>query len=422
MLKAWKCNLKNLTRKEYEILKDMCHASKNVYNCSIYNIRQLYLQQHEYLSYEGNYHLMKGSEAYDYLGNVSQQSMKAADDAFKAFYALMKMFKQGKLGCQPRLPKYLKKDSLFKLEFNSPRDQQKHIDQGYYILPMSRYLSEKYKGTKISIAVPKYIRDKRIRQIHIVPKCNGKYFESIFLFDDADPQSLELDKTKALAIDLGINNFATCATSDGNSFIIDGKKIKSINQWYNKENARLSSIKDKQKLGKHDTLKQSINSAKRNRRIQNFIYCSAKYIVEYCVQHQISNIVVGYNDGFQENPNLGRVNDQSFCMLPYGRFKDRLQYLCKLVGINYQVQEESYTSKASFFDQDEMPIWNADNPKQGTFTGKRIYRGLYKRSNGTLLNADVNGALNILRKSNVVDLSVLYSRGVVNTPLRIRLA
>lgn len=422
MLKAWKCNLKNLTRKEYEILRDMCHASKNVYNCSIYNIRQLYLQQHEYLSYEGNYHLMKGTEVYDYLGNVSQQSMKAADSAFKAFYALMKMFKQGKLEFRPGLPKYLKKDSLFKLEFNSPRDQQKNIEKGYYTLPMSRYLNEKYKGTKISITVPQYIRNKRIRQIHIIPKCNGKYFESVFLFDDIDSQPAELDITKALAIDLGINNFATCATSDSDSFIIDGKKIKSINQWYNKENARLSSIKDHQKIDVKYTLKQTINSARRNRRIQNFIYCSAKHIIEYCIKHQIGNIVVGYNDGFQENPNLGKVNNQTFVMLPYGKFKDRLQYLCKLVGITYQVQEESYTSKASFFDQDEMPIWNADNPTQGSFTGKRIKRGLYQRADGTLLNADVNGALNILRKSNVVDLSVLYNRGVVNTPLRIRLA
>ena len=109
-------------------------------------------------------------------------------------------------------------------------------------------------------------------------------------------------------------------------------------------------------------------------------------------------------------------------MLPYGKFKDRLEYLCKLTKINYIKQEESYTSKASFFDQDEIPVWNPDNPAQGNFSGKRIYRGLYKRANNQSLNADVNGALNILRKSNVVDLSVLYSRGVVNTPLRIRLA
>lgn len=421
-MKSWKSNLKHLSRKDYEILRDMCHASKNVYNTALYNVRQHFFQQEVFLCYEANYHLMVGTETYDYLGNVSQQSMKAVDSAFKAFFALLKMYKKGKLTDKPGLPKYLPKDGMYKLEFNSPRDQQRHLEQGFYRIPMSRYLSEKYDGYKIQIVIPPYLRDKKIRQIHIIPKCHGKYFEARFLFDDVETPSANLDPTKALGIDLGVNNFATCATSEGDSFIVDGKKIKSINQWYNKENARLSSIKDKQKLSKKASNLQARKSAKRSRRIDDFIYCSAKYVVKYCIDHNIGNIVVGYNDGFQDTPNLGKVNNQQFVMIPYGKFKDRLEYLCNLVGIKYQTQEESYTSKASFFDLDEMPVWNPDNPHQGTFSGKRIYRGLYRRANGQQLNADVNGALNILRKSNVVDLSVLYSRGAVVVPARIRLS
>jgi len=421
-MKTWKSNLKHLSLKDYEILRDMCHASKNVYNASLYNIRQHFFQQSEFLRYEANYHLMKGTNVYDYLGNVAQQSMKAADSAFKAFFALIKMYKQGKLESRPNIPHYLPKDGFFKIEFNSPRDQKKNIEQGYYQLPMSRYLATKYEGIRVKITIPPYLRDKHIRQIHIIPRCNGKYFEACFLFDDVENQKVNLDLTKALAIDLGVNNFATCVTSEGDSFIIDGKKIKSINQWYNKENARLSSIKYKQKLSKEATNRQARLSAKRGRRINDFIYCSAKYIVEYCIDHNIGNLVVGYNDGFQDNPNLGKVNNQTFVMLPYGKFKSRLEHLCNSVGITYTKQEESYTSKASFFDLDDMPIWNPDNPHQGSFSGKRIYRGLYRRNNGTNLNADVNGALNILRKCNVVDLSVLYSRGTVVVPTRIRLS
>lgn len=421
--KVWKCNLKGLSSKDYLILRDMCHASKNVYNASLYNIRQHFFQQHEFLRYEANYHLMKDSDCYNYLGNVSQQTMKAADNAFKAFFALLKLVKQGKYDkAAVKIPHYRPADSLYKIEFNSPRDQKKNIEQGFYQLPMSRYLNTKFNKHKIKITVPKYIRDKNIKQIHIIPKSNGKYFESVFVFEDEVVDTLELDQTRALAIDFGVSNFATCATSDGHAFIIDGKKIKSINQWYNKENARLSSIKDHQKLNKKNTNLQARKSAKRNRQIQDFIYCSAKYIVNYCIKHQIGNIVVGWNDGFQDKVDLGKVNNQTFTMLPYGKFKDRLEYLCKLARINYIKQEESYTSKASFFDQDEIPVWNPDNPSHGNFSGKRIYRGLYKRANNQSLNADVNGALNILRKSNVVDLSVLYSRGAVNTPLRIRLA
>lgn len=272
---------------------------------------------------------------------------------------------------------------------------------------------------KVMIEIPGYIRDKKIHQIHIVPKHNGKFFEVVYMFDDEEPEQVELDGSKFLGIDLGVNNLATCVTNEGESFIIDGKKLKSINQWYNKELARLSSIKDKQKI-KGSTNQQYLITRKRNNRVQNYLYCAAKKIIQYCLNNQIGNLVVGYNDGFQENPNLGKVNNQNFVMIPLGKLKSRLEYLCKQYGINFVLQEESYTSKASFFDNDEMPKWNPQNPKQGNFSGKRVYRGLYKTSTGYKFNADVNGALNILRKSNLVDLSVLQSRGDVNTPLRIR--
>ena len=114
--------------------------------------------------------------------------------------------------------------------------------------------------------------------------------------------------------------------------------------------------------------------------------------------------------------------NQNFVNIPYGSFRAKLEYLCQLNGISFNEQEESYTSKASFWDRDDMPVYNADNPQKYAFSGKRIFRGLYKTSTGRLLNADVNGALNILRKSNVVDLSVSYSRGELNTPVRIRVA
>ena len=270
----------------------MCHASKNVFNASLYNARQHFFEQGEFLRYEANYHLMKGTEVYDYLGNVAQQTMKAADGAFKAFFALIKMYKQGKLKNRPNIPHYLPKDGLFKLEFNSPRDQKKNIEQGFYQLPMSRFLSTKYEGVKIKIDIPPYIRDKHIRQIHIIPRHRGKYFEAVFLFDDVnDFEGAVLDNQKALSIDLGVDNFATCATSEGDSFIIDGKKIKSINQWYNKENARLSSIKDHQKLSKKQTILQALKSEKRDRQVQDLIYCSSKFIVNYCIEHHIGNIV-----------------------------------------------------------------------------------------------------------------------------------
>ena len=414
-MKSWKQNLKHLTSKQYQMLREMCHLSKNVYNESLYNIRQHYFSEGSYLRYEANYPLMKTSENYKRLGaNVAQQTMRNADYSFKSFFGLLKLAKSGKYeSWRIRLPHYLPKDGLFKLCLT-----QAQIKDGKFKIPVSPEFRKEHPE-KIMIGIPQYLRDKKIHQIHIVPKHDGRFFEVVYMFDDEQPEQIKLDGSKFLGIDFGVNNLATCATNSGESFIIDGKKLKSINQWYNKGLARLSSIKDKQRI-KGFTNRQYLITRKRNNRVQNYLYCAAKKIIQYCLDNHIGNLVVGYNDGFQENPNLGKVNNQNFVMIPLGKLKFRFEYLCKQYGINFVLQEESYTSKASFFDNDEMPKWNPQNPKQGNFSGRRVYRGLYKTSTGYTFNADVNGALNILRKSKLTDLSVLQRRGDVNPPLRIR--
>ncbi len=417
-LKTWKQNIKHLSSAEYEILRKMCRLSKNVYNTSLYNIRQHYFAEKSYLRFEANYSLMKADDNYRLLGaNVAQQTMRSADQSFKGFFGLLKLAKSGRYeSWKIKLPKYLDKDAYYPIKF-----AQAQITDDKLLVPMSPEMKHSTE-IRIRISMPKYLIGKKIHQVHIIPKHNAKFFEIRYMFEDiAEDINYDLDRTKALAIDFGINNFCTCATSDGNSFIVDGKNLKSINQWYNKELARLSSIKDKQKIKQYTDLQyRKIN--KRNNQINDYIYKSAKYIITYCIANKIGNLIVGYNDGFQDNVNLGKVNNQKFVMIPYGKMKDRLEYLCKLYNINYILQEESYTSKASFWDQDDMPKWNPLNPKQGNFLGKRVYRGLYQTKSGKLINADVNGALNILRKSNVVSCKALYSRGGVITPLRIRFA
>lgn len=414
-MKTWKQNLKHLTAEQYRTLRTMCKLSKNVYNQSIYNIRQQYFSEGSYLRYEANYPLMKNEENYKVLGAaVAQQTMKCADNAFKAFFGLLKLAKSGKYASwQINMPKYLQKDSMYKICFTQP-----YLSCGQFLVPMS-FDMQKIGFERIHIKIPPYLQDKKIRQIHIIPKHNGKYFEAVYMFDDKDRAKPALDSEKALSIDFGVNNLATCVTNTGESFIIDGKKLKSINQWYNKELARLSSIKDKQKI-KGCTNKQYAITNKRKNRVSNYIYNAAKLIIQYCIDNKIGNIVVGYNEGFQDRANLGRVNNQNFVQIPLGKLKSRLGYLSDLNGINFMLQEESYTSKASFFDNDDIPVWNPQNPVIAEFSGTRIHRGLYKTKSGTLVNADINGALNILRKRNVVSLTALYSSGEVNTPLRIR--
>lgn len=421
MLKTWSIHLKHLSSIEYQYLREISRLSGAVYNSAIYNIRQHYFVDGTYLSYEANYWQMKDTPNYRMLGaQAAQQSMRVADYAFKSYFSVNRKVKLGEYSRKKlKLPNYVPTGSLCPVTYAAT---QRASVTGEFIVPVSRPLQKKYPdlSKKIVIKLPNYLIDKRIHQIKLIPKCGGRYFVCQVVFDDNIPPKIELNTSNALAIDFGVDNFATCVTSEGESFIIDGRKVKSINQWYNKENARLSSIKDHQKI-LSCTSKQRIVAYNRERKIQAFIYASTKYIVDYCLDRQIGNIVVGYNSGFQDKVNLGRVNNQIFARLPYGKFKSRLNYLCTLYGIIYTEQEESYTSKASFWDKDELPTWNPLSPKQGKFSGRRIKRGLYKTSDGKLLNADVNGALNILRKSNVVSLEGLYSRGATQVPVRIRL-
>ena len=212
------------------------------------------------------------------------------------------------------------------------------------------------------------------------------------------------------------------ATSFGAGVITSRRVVKRINQWFNKENARLQGIKEKQNFGSKPTKRQKSIARNRNNKVNDYMSKAARKIIDYCIQNDIGTLVVGYNETFQQGADIGKANNQNFVSIPYGKLREKLEYLCELNGIIYVKQEESYTSKASFWDKDDIPVYNEDNPKSYVFSGKRIHRGLYKCSNGKMLNADVNGALNILRKSSVVDLKVLYSRGDVDTPVRIRVA
>ena len=410
-----KQQMKHLDKEEYLAIKELCHIAKNLTNEAIYNVRQYYFIEGEYLNYEKNYALLKNSENYKMLNsNMSQQILKEVDGSFKAFFSLLRLAKKGKYNFKDiKLPHYLPKDGFTTLVIGFVR-----IKDNKLVIPFSNLYRKTHNP--ISVKMPPILTDKKIKEIRIIPKSNARFFEIQYTYE-AYIEQKELNNQNALAIDLGVNNLCTCVTTQGKSFIIDGRKLKSINQWYNKENARLQGIKDKQKI-ESTTKKQLSLSRNRNNKVNDYMSKTAKYIIDYCIKNNIGILVVGYNETFQRNSKMGKQNNQNFVNIPFGRFRDKLEYLCKLYGIDFYKQEESYTSKASFFDNDDIPIYNADNPREYEFSGKRIKRGLYRTKSKMLFNADVNGALNIMRKSSVVDLSILCSRGEVDTPVRIRIA
>ena len=416
MYLTMKQQVKHLSKEEYHSIKELCHIAKNLANQAIYNVRQYYFTEGEYLNYEKNYSLLKTSDNYKMLNsNMAQQILKEVDGSFKAFFGLLKLAKKGKYAFKDcKLPYYLPKDGYTTLVIGFVRLRGNKL-----ILPFSNTYKKTHKA--IEITIPPVLIDKKVKEIRIIPKSNARFFEIQYIYE-AECVQRNLNPSNALALDLGINNLVTAVSSKGKSFIIDGKKLKSINQWYNKENTRLQSIKDKQRFGKKTTNRQKTITRSRNNKVNDYMSKVARKIINYCILNDIGTLVVGYNETFQRNSNIGKANNQTFVNIPYGKLREKLEYLCELNGITYVKQEESYTSKASFWDKDEIPVYNDDNPKVYMFSGIRIHRGMYQCANGKRINADVNGALNILRKSSVVDLTVLYGRGEVDTPVRIRVA
>ena len=347
--------------------------------------------------------------------NMAQQILKEVDSSFKSFFGLLKLAKCGKYSFKDcKLPHYLPKDGFTTLVIGFVR-----LNGNKLIVPFSQNYKKTHKP--IEIIIPPILVDKKIKEIRIIPKANAGFFEIQYTYEAKCIQR-NLNQNNALALDLGINNLVTAVSSTGKSFIIDGRRLKSINQWYNKRNACLQSIKDKQHYGKGPTNRQKAITRDRNNKVNDYINKTARKVIDYCLDNDIGTLVVGYNKTFQRGSNLGKQNNQSFVNIPYGKLRDKLDYLCELYSIQFVKQEESYTSKASFWDKDDIPVYNADNPKDYSFSGKRIHRGSYRTSKGKVFNADVNGALNIMRKSSVVDLNILYGRGEVDTPVRIRIA
>ena len=411
-----KQQVKRLSKEDYRTIRELCHIAKNLANEAIYNVRQYYFSEGEFLKYEKNYTLLKNSPNYKALNsNMAQQILKEVDGSFKSFFSLLKLAKQGKYAFKDcRLPHYLPKDGYTTLVIGFVR-----LKGNKLILPFSNSFKKTHKAVEITI--PPMLLDKKVKEIRVIPKAKARFFEIQYIYE-AECVQRNLNTNNALALDLGINNLVTAVSSNGKSFIIDGKKLKSINRWFNKENARLQSIKDKQHYGKKSTSRQKAIARNRNNKVNDYMNKAARKVINYCIANDMGTLVVGYNETFQRGGHIGKRNNQNFVNIPYGQLRSKLEYLCRLNGIIFVKQEESYTSKSSFWDRDDIPVYNADNPREYQFSGKRIHRGQYKTASGKIINADVNGALNIMRKSSVVDVNILYGRGEVDTPVRIRIA
>jgi putative transposase len=267
----------------------------------------------------------------------------------------------------------------------------------------------------LGIKVP--TKQDTVKQARIVPRIGFYVIEVVY---EKAVEQTPVDPAYYAGIDIGIHNLAALTSNKPyfKSVIVNGRPVKSVNQFYNKRKAELQK-----KLGKTGTTKRMERiTNKRNRRINHYMHTASRYIIDVLVKEGIGVLVIGKNDGWKNEIEMGKRNNQNFVQIPHARFISMLTYKAELVGIRVQITEESYTSKASFLDRDPLPVSKSNDDTKHTFSGKRVERGLYRASNGRYINADMNGAGNIIRK---VAPDAFGSEGVEDFavhPVRITLA
>ena len=289
-------------------------------------------------------------------------------------------FKKSDYNKKVRLPKYLHKtDGRFIIEFNKQTFANKRDEDNNLIICKSN----------LDLRIPTKVESPQ--QVRIVPKTGCYVIEVVYEIKENQPKQNQ----RVAAIDLGLNNLATVVTNDGdNPILISGKKIKSINQYYNKIASKQKSL-----LPNNIFTSKSLDRLwlKRNNKISYEIHKITKFLANYFDERDVSKVIIGNNSGWKNGINLGRRNNQNFVNIPYTKFINQLTYKCQLLGITVITREESYTSKASFLDYDEIP--NYKDETKPKFSGRRIKRGLY-RSTTRKINADVNGAYNTMVKED----------------------
>ena len=414
------------TEKHHEvdlnILAHLCYHSARLYNVGLYSVRQHYFNTNSYLSYYANYHACKTNDNYTILlSDTSQQILRLVDRDMQSFFKLLALKKTGKYSASVRLPKYKKLESLstYVVQGRSCRIQK----DGKVAIGLTKKFREEYgiEDRRILFTIPKNIQNiSEFKEIRIIPQFDGQQFSIEFIYE-SNKQFCKVEGDGYMSIDLGVSNLASCTIfSNGGAqqFIVDGRRLKSINHYYNKKVAMLKSEYAKNKNISSSNTKRMIRLMNgRYNRINDYFDRVVKILVNKCLDNGVSTLVIGYNNGQKHGISIGKVNNQNMAMIPFYKLRQKLQYQCELHGISYCPQEESYTSKASCLDDDVIPVYG--EAVTTPFSGKRIHRGLYRASDGTVLNADINGSINILkkyfkeRKSNAVfatdDLRVLLN-------------
>ncbi|MBM3239777.1 IS200/IS605 family element transposase accessory protein TnpB [Candidatus Poribacteria bacterium] len=399
--------------KVYSILKGMSRVSKDLYNQALFEVNKHYEETGKTLSYVEIDRIMKtktnldGKINYQLLpAQVAQQTLMLVDQNIRSFFKALADYKEHpqKYQIKPRFPGFLPKDGHFILIFTNQKASIKPSGtiqlMKDVVISIPEMEFEKYKAHFILF-----------RQVRIVPKFNGLFFNIEIIYEEEELNS-KVDINRVASLDLGVNNLITFVDNlmgeeNRAPIIINGRPIKSINQFYNKKRAEIQaflSMRRGESPQKFIASSRSSNGQKkskelmkitdwRNEKIKDYMHKTSRFVINYCLEHKIGHIVIGKNSGWKQEINIGSRNNQNFVAIPFELLIQQIQYKAQLVGIKVTIIEESYTSKCSAMDLEAI-----GKHEDHAYAGKRVKRGLFKSAIGFLINADVNGALNTLRK------------------------
>src|SRR6266498_3887147 len=366
----------------YAVIDEAAFKSKNLYNAGNYEVRQSYIHQGKYLNYNEVQRRMQSHEAYKALpAKVSQQVLMQLHHDWDAFFKARDAYAldPSKFLGRPKLPGY------------------KHKTEGrnmlvYTILAIIQGKNGLQRGIikPSMLAIEVQTKQKDVDQVRIVPR---KGFYVVEVVYEKEIKQAPVNPAYYAGIDIGMNNLVALTSNKPGfrSVLVNGRPVKSVNQFYNKRKA------DLQKQPGHTGATKRIERMKnkRNRRIDQYMHTASKRMIDVLVKEGIGVLCIGKNDAWKQNSEMSKRVNQNFVNIPHARFISMLAYKAELVGITVKITEESYTSKASLLDLDPLPVRDPNNGgEKHTFSGKRVKRGLYRASDGRLINADINGAGN----------------------------
>ncbi len=370
----------------FKELERITHLSKNLYNAGLYMVRQYFFETGKYLNYSKVCNRMIVEKNVDYYAlptKVSQQVLKMVEKNFSSFFALLRLKNSGNYDKKVNIPHYLDKGGNYVLQYTKQAISTKFLKDGVV----------KLSGVETTIKTDK----KDICQVRIVPKTSAFVIEVVYSIPDVEFMS---KNNRFAGCDLGIENLATIGSNVEQGIIIKGTPLKSINQFCNEQVAKeRSELMTRQEPRKARGEKISYTTKhidklweKRGNLISDYMHKASSLIVDYLTKNQISVLVIGRTKGWKQEVNIGKMNNQNFCLIPHYKFLLMIKYKAEKLGIQVLEQEESYTSKCSFLD-------NESCCEKETYAGKRIIRGLFKTASGLVVNADWNAAMNILKKA-----------------------